>query len=239
MPEKIEDRVYEALKIPRRIRLTVWDEALQIHKRHPGFLVQTWAYTREYGFTCPCSGTKQEWKVDVGCLKEMVPDALEAVRVLYEHHSKFGQKKVRRERARAEVRARSLLHRYLTKEQRAELRATASFTTTGKDGRTYQVTKDKGILVEHEGVPYSLCVHPRDWVPTLDTMLAQKVMLETDPETLLRIANATNLSTHESVGKGSVLLGEPQPPRAKRAPLVELTDEQLENPREWVETRTV
>ena len=33
------------------------------------------------------------------------------------------------------------------------------------------------------------CIHPSEWVPHEDNMLAQKLMLEYDEESFLRIAN--------------------------------------------------
>lgn len=48
---------------------------------------------------------------------------------------------------KAQVKVRSLLHRYLTREQRYSLRKLHEFTMTGKDGRTYLVTEGSGMNV--------------------------------------------------------------------------------------------
>ena len=244
MTTAIEDKLLEAMKIPRRFRLTVWDQALQEHKRHASFRVQSWAYTLEYGFTCECSGVEQEWRIFIGDLKLQLPAALESLQRLYRHHGRVGQKLVRRARLKAEQRAKALLHRYLTREQRQELRATKAFTMKGGDGRTYHVTTGScaNVFTEHEGQRYRLCVVPKEWLPTLDTMLAQKVMLETDPEAFLRLAKVTNMVTDDYYESGGFLCGdEPKITRRgtlrERMPLVELTQEQIQNPREWVEAR--
>ena len=236
---EIEERVYEALKIPRKLRLTVWDAALQEHKKHTGFKVQMHPHTLEYGFTCPCSGTEEEHRIDISCLKSMVPDALHSLQRFYQHHGRVGHKAIKRAWAKADMKAKALLHRYLTREQRFELRATGAFTVQGKDGRSYQVSRDKGIQVEHLGVTYSLCVHPKETLPSFDALLVLKVSLETDPETLLRTANASDPVALKSVGRAGFIADGVAPPPfvEKHVEMVELTDEQIENPREWVETR--
>jgi hypothetical protein len=240
----LDEKLLEAMKIPRKIRLSVWDAALQEHKTHATFRVQTWAYTLEYGFTCACSGTEHEWRIFIGDLKAQLPAARESCMRLFRHHAKAGNKLQRREQAKATMRAKALLHRYLTKEQRIELRNTKAFTMRGKDGRRYHITTGSctNVFIEHEGQRFSLCVIPKDWLPTYDTMLAQKVMLETDPEAFLRLARVKNVKTQEYFESGGFLCGDVPLPlmvRSIREPLslVELTNEQVMNPQEWVAAR--
>lgn len=236
---ELEDRLLIALRVARHHRLDYWNNRLEEHRHHPTFRVHTWPFTREYGFSCSCSGTEQEWRIDIGCLKEMIPGARESLMRLYRHHLSAGSKLQRREQRLAEVKAKALLHRYLTKEQRLELRKTNAFTAKAKDGKNYLITRvlDPNVFIEHEGTKYALCVIPKEWLPTYDTLLAQKIMLETDPEAFLRLAVVTNTKTKEHYKSGAFLLGEVEPKPHKLLPLVELTHEQIENPREWVETR--
>lgn len=97
-------------------------------------------------------------------------------------------------RIEASTRAEALLVSSLNPEQAAEFREWRSFTLHSKDGkRTYRITY--GIAgnvfeVERGQAIASYCIHPTG-VPTEDVMLAQKLMLETDEESFLKIANKT------------------------------------------------
>lgn len=239
MVESFDDRLLVALRVARHHRLDYWNARLEEHKQHVTFRCETWPYTREYGFTCACSGVEQEWRIDIGCLKELLPAAKESLMRLYRHGRLIGSKLRTREWRRAENKAKALLHRYLTKEQRLELRKTKAFTAKAKDGKSYYITlgSSTNVFIEHEGTKYALCVIPKTWLPTYDTLLAQKIMLETDPEAFLRLAVVTNMVTKERYKSGAFLLGEPKPQPTVLRPIVTLTPEQIENPREWVETR--
>jgi hypothetical protein len=217
--------------------MTFWDNALQEHNKHASFRVQMWAYSREYAFTCECSGEKQEWRIDICHLKELVPKALLTVRRIFGFGPKAGDKLKKKQKKLADVKARALLHRYLTKEQRLELRATQGFTVQGSDNRAYHVTGGN-TFVEYEGQRIALCAIPIEELPTLDVMLAQKIMIENDPEVFLRLAHARNTVTNDFYLSGGFILGDDvQPEKAKSTHLIELTPEQIENPREWVEAR--
>jgi hypothetical protein len=95
--------------------------------------------------------------------------------------------------ARSERRAKALLFRYLAREQKWELRAYRRFTVVGQDGLTYRIYAWSGMnvrLVEGDKEVCSLCVVAKleNPVPTLDLMLAQKVLLENDISQFLKIA---------------------------------------------------
>lgn len=93
---------------------------------------------------------------------------------------------VRRKRFSVEQRAKALLFRYLTREQKWELRAHRRITVWGQDGREYRIYAWQGMnvkLVENGEETTSLCVVPKPEVttlPVLDLILAQKIMLETE-----------------------------------------------------------
>lgn len=93
-------------------------------------------------------------------------------------------------------RAEALLVSSLNPEQAAEFIKQRQFTLHSRDGkRTYIITY--GIAgnvfeVERGRAIASYCIHPTG-VPTEDVMLAQKLMLETDEESFLKIANRTSL----------------------------------------------
>lgn len=101
------------------------------------------------------------------------------------------------ERKQARERAELLLRECLTPAQREELQLHRHFhlETVGKDGsrRRYRIERGRSRNVKQvtaEGaVIKTLCMHPVDWVPDADTMLAQKLYLEADEDAFLRIAN--------------------------------------------------
>lgn len=94
----------------------------------------------------------------------------------------------------AEAKAEILLRQLLTPEQKEDLEKKNCFYlhTAGKRfridrGRTGNVklVDDKNEVVE------SYCIHPNIACPDADTMLAQKLLLETDLEKFERVANIT------------------------------------------------
>jgi hypothetical protein len=103
------------------------------------------------------------------------------------------------ERAAAAARAEILLTESLTAAQAAELQQTNAFhlTTIAADGtrRRYRIRRGRAGNVDQLDdagrVLKRLCIHPTLAVPDADTMLAQKLLLETDEATFLRVANHT------------------------------------------------
>jgi hypothetical protein len=94
--------------------------------------------------------------------------------------------------------ARALLVSCLTPQQRADLASRRCFYVDAPGGRRFRI--DEGShgnvkLLDAKGsIIGSYCVQP-DGVPVEDTMLAQKLWLETSPEHLGRIANFSPLRT--------------------------------------------
>jgi len=101
-------------------------------------------------------------------------------------------KKLAEEQAMAKERAEKLLRSCLSPQQQDELERLHHFhlivgnkkyrINRGRS-RNIQLIDETGKVVKH------LCAHPREYVPDADTMLAQKLMLETDEESFLKIAN--------------------------------------------------
>lgn len=225
----IDEAVYAALREPRRRQMDYWTRAFEEHRRHDSFRIQGWAYSREVGFSCGCEGCEDvEWRLNLTTLRDMIPEVRDRYTRLHNaamNAAGFG-KRGRREEHRANVKAKALLHSQLTKEQRWDLRATKSFTITGRDGRTYRITEGSASNVQlmEDGVPVrNLCVVARDLrLPTYDLMLAQKLLLETAPEDFHKLAVVTELprrapvATSEPVGR-----------------TVNITDEDLDDPAEW------
>jgi len=101
-------------------------------------------------------------------------------------------------RRRAHQRARRLILNVLTPAQLREYAATRAFTVIGADERIYKIRKGG---TTHEMDPatgratHTHCIHlPSSYVEE-DTMVAVKMMLETDPAEFRRIANTSVLHT--------------------------------------------
>lgn len=101
------------------------------------------------------------------------------------------QARLEAERAEASKRARVLLEENLSDEQRLQLRDNNWFEVVTPRG-TYRIHNGRSGNVQRyrDGRPTDrYCIHPGELVPNEDTMLAQKLMLETDEDAFLRIAN--------------------------------------------------
>lgn len=96
-------------------------------------------------------------------------------------------------RVAAEARAETLLIENLSLAQRLQYAETKAFVVEGRGGRRFRIRNGRSGNVDVVGrdgrVLHRLCAHPRELVPNCDTMLAQKLMLEDDEATFLRVAN--------------------------------------------------
>lgn len=106
------------------------------------------------------------------------------------------QAQQRAERRKAEARAKKLLLTCLTPEQRNDWEKEQAFRVISADGeRIYQIKRGRCRnvqLLNPEGqVIRHYCAHPIEDVPDDDTVLAQKLMLETCEQEFLRLANAS------------------------------------------------
>jgi len=91
----------------------------------------------------------------------------------------------------ADLKADALLHEFLDAMQRDQVVKDSAFIVEAKSGRRYQVKRNSRVaeLDEHGKIVAYHCIHPRDYFPAGDVMLAQKLMLDTDESEFLRIAN--------------------------------------------------
>jgi len=226
--------------------MEVWANDREEHRRHPSFRTQQWAFTREWGFTCECSGFEQEWRIGIAGLREALPEVREMLQRLFRAGSMRGNKKAKRALRKSNGRAKALLHKYLTREQRWELRATKAFTVVGQDGRSYHVTEGSAgnvFLLENGEHTYRFCVVPNyklTTLPTYDLMLAQKVLLENNLRLFLSTAVTTNLQTNARLETGLVLLdGGPELPRRVAADYepIEIDEQDVDEPEAWVRAR--
>ena len=98
------------------------------------------------------------------------------------------------ERERARERAEKLLLRHLTPKQRYDYKKHGHFFVRTKRKHHYKImrARDHNVLrLNKHGKPLRcLCISIYEiWVPVQDIMLAQKLLLETDEDAFLSIAN--------------------------------------------------
>jgi hypothetical protein len=95
----------------------------------------------------------------------------------------------RRVRAEGNLRAEELLRSCLTEVQQSQLQRHGWFEVTAASGRAYRVYRGYAGNVISEGQRF--CIHGSPDLPDADQMLGQKLLIETDEATFLRIANAS------------------------------------------------
>lgn len=101
--------------------------------------------------------------------------------------------RVEEDKARNE-RARALLLAVLNEEQQAELEANRYFHVTTRDGeRVYRLGPNRATrrIKGEDGRCWAYCIHPREAFPVYDTVVALKLLLDSDEDEFLRIANAS------------------------------------------------
>jgi len=102
----------------------------------------------------------------------------------------------RRKCTEANRRARELLLAHLDEQQRSELERENRFHLIVGE-RTYRVRRGRQgniDLIEQGRPTRRYCIHPAEFLPDYDNLLAQKLLLETDEQEFLRIANETWLA---------------------------------------------
>lgn len=90
------------------------------------------------------------------------------------------------------ARARTLLLACLSDAQREAFEAHGYFEVVTASGQRYRITRGWGgnvLLIVNDKPAARFCIHPSQYVPEEDNMLAQKLLLEHDEPTFLRTAN--------------------------------------------------
>jgi hypothetical protein len=227
----IEENLTVAIRVATEYRLRIWEKFLKEHQNHATFRAMSCPMTLQYGFSCACSGVREDFNITVRTLAQTLPEARDFFFRRFRAVEGRGRKKVKKDAKLALMRSKALLHRYLTAEQRRELKGTKSLTLQAQDGRTYLLKAGLIDLLGEDSKPtHHLCVvakgHGR--IPVYDLMLSHKLMLECSPEDLWKIAVVTKVSDRELVLNG------PPPPLN---PIEVIPVEVLDNPVEWVEQR--
>lgn len=100
-----------------------------------------------------------------------------------------------RERDAANERARELLFRFLTDEQRESYERDRRFDLVGSLGTPFRIRRDTMANIEvldlSGEVTGALCAHPAEgeWLPEADKHLGQLLALQTDERRIMRLAN--------------------------------------------------
>jgi len=103
----------------------------------------------------------------------------------------------RARQAEADEKAERLLLSCLTAEQRMTWRTRKCFYVVPISGRRYRIDGNGGyagnvkLVDQNDRVLSSFCIHLQYGIPLCDHLLAQKLMLEADERTFVRIANET------------------------------------------------
>jgi len=92
-------------------------------------------------------------------------------------------------RTAAEARARELLLRMLSSAQRKAFQSYGYFAVEVAKRGTFLILPSTLFNVLHVATGRSYCAVPRGETPLADLMLAQKLLLEHDPEQFFRVAN--------------------------------------------------
>jgi hypothetical protein len=126
----------------------------------------------------------------------------------------------RRERYEAKQvvtdKARAILEAHLLPEQVEEFRAKDEFHIQGADGFEYLITngyQHNVFRIEDGRRTFEYCIITRGFLPVYDQMLAQKLLLQANPEMFHRVTNTWSLAedgTREIVSRG-VVEGFPEP----------------------------
>jgi hypothetical protein len=108
---------------------------------------------------------------------------------------RLAAEQARQLKAEADKKAEILLGSLLTAEQREDLQKKRCFYVYSK-GKKYRVDRGQHgnvkLVNERDEVVESYCIQPRGGLPDADAMAAQKLLLETDPETFRNIANVSD-----------------------------------------------
>lgn len=126
-----------------------------------------------------------------------VAERAEANRLRQEEWARQEAEREAQRKAAALV-AEKLLLENLSQEQRQEYAHEKRFHVISQSGKRFQVKLGRaGNVMElnesGKGVN-RFCIHPTEAVPDQDTMLAQKLLLETDEEKFRKIANRTAIA---------------------------------------------
>lgn len=148
-------------------------------------------HARQYASTTPTYDRAHDEREVRALHERRVQEACEAFR--WPEHER------RKRLKEAGSRAFQLLFRCLPRDQAERLGEQGHFDVQGSQGGWYRIREGqyRNVLRLNRGCfpVEQLCLHPVDWCPNADVMLAQRLLLQTDEGQFLRQANRTSLNT--------------------------------------------
>lgn len=127
------------------------------------------------------------------------PSVRELTQAERAHNAKIAEdlatrnKELERLRNEAEARAEKLLLENLDLQQRLDYEKSKSFVVHGRAGWRFRIRAGRmgnvDAIDKSGKVKHRLCAHPNVMLPNCDTMLAQKLLLEDNQDSFMRIAN--------------------------------------------------
>lgn len=122
---------------------------------------------------------------------------IDAERIERAEKERIRQEKEKKDREEADKRAEELLKKHLDQKQREQYEKDKKFRVRSKDGAEFELASlwsGNAVELTPDGKRLArFCIHPREYVPIPDLLLAQKLMLETDPETFRKTANRSEI----------------------------------------------
>ncbi len=132
--------------------------------------------------------------------RQLTKEEVEQREKEYQERLRIAEAKAREEeklRKAAEQRAKKLLLQNLNLEQKLAYNREKKFQVKAPSGKLYEIRHGWAGNVDElnpQGKPINrFCIHPRMQVPIPDSLLAQKLLLETDEEQFRKTANITQL----------------------------------------------
>ena len=193
------DKLLSALSIPGIHKSEYFRRRLLEHCQCAEFRVEP-VQGNNVGFSCACRGPRKTLYLELRTVREEMDSARRMLARIRTGALPLpaGNKQRKRDRHRAEKRSYALLCRYLTREQRLELRYTKGFHTRGQDGALYHLGLGRLHSIERigeNGDPthrYCIVAKDRD-IPVWDQVLTQKLLLEGDLKAFESAANSTRV----------------------------------------------
>ncbi len=194
------------------IRMKRWQWRLLQESRRPSF-TPVFDVPGEIGFKwTDSSGKPQSMFIspeyitrEINCEKEVqlrssLEERFAEINRQNEERRRLEKEAARKKVARkADVKAKALLYRYLTREQKWDLRASGKFNVVGQNGVLYEIRSHYGqnvssIVDGAERIRYCTIAHVEIVrLPIPDLLLSQKLLLENDIESFFAKAYSRNM----------------------------------------------
>lgn len=191
-----------------------WLAAFEEHRGHPTFRTEDWVYRLTMGFVCGCGAEERAWEMDLSTWKALTTSARREFQEVRRQFDVVRQERINLSKEayeKAEARAAKLLSEHLTPIERESLVAQGFLIVRSPDHRRYRIERGSAmnvVLVSDSGVDICrYCVHPEGFVPISDTILAQKMILESCPEVFFAVANYCWLTADERLRASAIPAG--------------------------------